>query len=145
MDDSETILFQAASEGGFRIDGLRTLMGLIHGMSMRRSFSGETAHLPAAEVVGVLFASALERFGPLYQENLVRRFLWRLGVAPLSPDRDLRLVATAEGELRSTGISPDAYFFTHRGGRAATGASDRSPIRVWSARPSAAISICTPR
>lgn len=70
MDDSETILFQAASEGGFRIDGLRTLMGLIHGMSMRRSFSGETAHLPAAEVVGVLFASALERFGPLARDVL---------------------------------------------------------------------------
>ena len=65
--------------------------------------------------------AALERFGPLYQENLVRRFLWRLGVAPLSPDRDLQLVATAETGLRTDKASPDAFFFTHQGGRGATG------------------------
>ena len=65
--------------------------------------------------------AALERFGPLYQENLVRRLLWRLGVAPLAPDRDLHLVAAVEREMRATKASPDAYFFTHRGGRAATG------------------------
>lgn len=70
MEDSESVLYQAASEGGFRIDGLRTLMGLIHGLSMRRSFSGETAHLPASEVVGGLFASCLERFGPLARDVL---------------------------------------------------------------------------
>lgn len=70
MDDSESVLFQAASEGGYRIDGLRTLMALIHGMSMRRTLSGETAHLPAAEVVGGLFASALDRFGPLARDVL---------------------------------------------------------------------------
>lgn len=70
MDDSESVLFQAASEGGYRVDGLRTLMALIHGMSMRRTLSGETAHLPAAEVVGGLFASALDRFGPFARDVL---------------------------------------------------------------------------
>lgn len=65
--------------------------------------------------------AALERFGPLYQENMIRRFLWRLGVAPLSPERDLQLVATAESGMRATAASPDAFFFTHQGGRAAQG------------------------
>jgi uncharacterized protein YdiU (UPF0061 family) len=65
--------------------------------------------------------AALERFGPLYQENLVRRFLWRLGVAPLSPERDLELVATAEAGMRERRDSPDRFFFAHQGGRNAEG------------------------
>lgn len=80
MENSDSILFQAAAQGGFRIEGLRTLMGLIHGLSMRRSFSGETAHLPAAEVVGGLFASALDRYGPFARDVLET---WGLG----SPQR----------------------------------------------------------
>lgn len=70
MEDSDSILFQAATRGGFRVDGLRTLMGLIHGMSMRRTLGGETPHLPAAEVVGGLFATALDRFGPMARDVL---------------------------------------------------------------------------
>ncbi len=65
--------------------------------------------------------AALERFGPLYQENLVRRFLWRLGVAPLSPERDLELVTTAEAGMRERKDSPDRFFFAHQGGRNAAG------------------------
>ncbi len=65
--------------------------------------------------------AALERFGPLYQEHMIRRFLWRLGMAPLSPERDLQLVATAESGMRAAAASPDAFFFTHQGGRAAQG------------------------
>lgn len=70
MDDSDSILYHAASVGGFRVDGLRTLMGLIHTLSMRRTLAGENAHLPAAEVVGGLFASALDRFGPFARDVL---------------------------------------------------------------------------
>ncbi|MCA8967729.1 MAG: YdiU family protein, partial [Planctomycetes bacterium] len=65
--------------------------------------------------------AALERFGPLYQENLARRFLWRLGVNPLSEERDLALVSTAERLMRETRASPDRFFFTHHGGRGADG------------------------
>lgn len=46
------------------------MLGLIHTQSMRRSFSGETPHLAAAEVVGMLFALALDRFGPLARDVL---------------------------------------------------------------------------
>jgi len=70
MEDSDSILSQVAGEGGFRVDGLRTLMGLIHSLSMRRTLSGDTAHLPASEVVGGLFASCLDRFGPLARDVL---------------------------------------------------------------------------
>ncbi|OCC24956.1 selenoprotein O [Croceicoccus estronivorus] len=66
--------------------------------------------------------AALERFGPLYQENLVRRFLWRLGITPLTPDKDVGLVATVEATMRERKASPDAFFFDHRGGRNANGA-----------------------
>lgn len=66
--------------------------------------------------------AALERFGPLYQENLVRRFLWRLGVNPLTPERDRELVATAEAGMRERKPSPDMFFFDHQGGRGTDGA-----------------------
>lgn len=61
--------------------------------------------------------AALERFGPLYQEALAQRFLWRLGLKSQSFDTDYTLIAAAEQQMRDEGCAPDAFFFRHRGGR----------------------------
>ncbi|MEO5597407.1 MAG: protein adenylyltransferase SelO family protein, partial [Novosphingobium sp.] len=61
--------------------------------------------------------AALERFGALYQANIARRFCWRLGVTPQGPETDTALIAAAEQAMTESKISPDSFFFTHRGGR----------------------------
>ncbi|MEP2234460.1 MAG: protein adenylyltransferase SelO family protein [Alteripontixanthobacter sp.] len=66
--------------------------------------------------------AAMERFGPLYETALVRRWLWRMGVSRRSAEQDRAVLAAAEGQLRETGAQPDAYFHRHRGGRGASGA-----------------------
>ena len=66
--------------------------------------------------------AALERFGPLYQRHLARRFLWRLGVASQGDERDLAVVAAGEAMMREQHVAPDTFFFAHRGGRGASGA-----------------------
>ncbi|MEO5587593.1 MAG: protein adenylyltransferase SelO family protein [Novosphingobium sp.] len=65
--------------------------------------------------------AALERFGPLYQAALARRFVWRLGVESRGLEVDSALIATAEQAMRDGGISPDRFFFQHRGGAGAEG------------------------
>ena len=70
--------------------------------------------------------AALERFGPLYGEQLRRRWLWRLGVRPRGTEKDSALIAACERQMREAGTQPDAFFHAHRGGRAATG--DLAPI-----------------
>ena len=65
--------------------------------------------------------AALERFGPLYVENLRRRWLWRLGVKPRDTDADRALVAACEMHMREGKIQPDAFFYAHRGARGAAG------------------------
>ncbi|QZH75314.1 MAG: YdiU family protein [Erythrobacter sp.] len=65
--------------------------------------------------------AALERFGPLYGEAMMRRFCWRLGVEQRGPESDSALVGAAEVTMREAGIGPDAFFYRHRGGRAAEG------------------------
>jgi uncharacterized protein YdiU (UPF0061 family) len=65
--------------------------------------------------------AAFNRFGDRYAEALTRRFCWRLGVASRGLEADSALIAEAEKTMRETEIGPDAYFFRHRGGRAATG------------------------
>jgi len=65
--------------------------------------------------------AALERFGPLYGEQLRRRWLWRLGLKPRGEEADGALIAACERHMRESGAQPDAFFFAHRGGRA-TGA-----------------------
>ncbi len=65
--------------------------------------------------------AALQRFAPLYQENLSRRFLWRLGLQPRNPQDDMALVVAAEAWMRDQHISPDRFFFEHRAGRNASG------------------------
>ncbi len=66
--------------------------------------------------------AAMERFGPLYEAALVRRWLWRMGVSRRSAEQDRAVLAAAEAQLRETGAQPDAYFHRHRGGRGASGA-----------------------
>ena len=62
---------------------------------------------------------ALDRFGPLYQQAMARRFTWRLGVEPQGTPADTALVQAAERAMIETGSSPDQFFFAHRAGRAA--------------------------
>ena len=65
--------------------------------------------------------AALERFGPLYGHHLRRRWLWRLGLEPLDEQRDAALIAACERHMRENAMQPDAFFYTHRGGRCAEG------------------------
>lgn len=66
--------------------------------------------------------AAFNRFGPLYQANMLRRFCWRLGIESMGEHRDGALIAAAETAMRESGEGPDAFFFRHRGGRNAEGA-----------------------
>ncbi len=61
--------------------------------------------------------AALECFGDLYQQAMIRRFCWRLGVEPRSAEEDTALIAAAEQHMREAEIGPDTFFFRHRGGR----------------------------
>ncbi|WP_298465262.1 protein adenylyltransferase SelO family protein [uncultured Erythrobacter sp.] len=65
--------------------------------------------------------AAMNRFGPLYMEAIARRWCWRLGVEPRGVEQDSTLVSACEKAMREGGQGPDVYFFTHRGGRNATG------------------------
>ncbi|MEM6585492.1 MAG: YdiU family protein [Pseudomonadota bacterium] len=69
---------------------------------------------------------ALNRFGPLYMENIARRWCWRMGVEPRGAEADGQLVALCEKAMREGGHGPDAFFFAHRGGRA----SDQTPSEL---------------
>ncbi len=66
--------------------------------------------------------AAIERYPALYHAALARRFCWRLGVASQGEERDMALVGAGEQAMRERAIGPDAFFFVHRGGRAAVGA-----------------------
>ncbi len=65
--------------------------------------------------------AAFERFPELYHAAMARRFCWRLGVETLGRDADLGLIAAAERTMVESKTGPDAFFFTHRGGRGAAG------------------------
>jgi serine/tyrosine/threonine adenylyltransferase len=60
---------------------------------------------------------ALERFPVLYQDAIVRRFLWRLGVSSLGDEKDRQLVEAAERAMVREQIPIDRFFHEHRGGR----------------------------
>lgn len=66
--------------------------------------------------------TAMDRFGPLYEAALTRRWLWRLGVEPLGTGRDRELLAVSESTLRESGVQPDEFFYRHRGGQRAEAA-----------------------
>jgi uncharacterized protein YdiU (UPF0061 family) len=61
--------------------------------------------------------AALDRFGPLYQEAMARRFTWRLGVESRGAEADTALIQTAESTMVASGIAPEQFFFDHRAGR----------------------------
>jgi len=72
--------------------------------------------------------AALERFAPLYEAALARRFCWRLGVTETTVEADLDLLMAAQEQMVAQQLSPDALFFRHRGGR--TG-SDGAPAGAF--------------
>lgn len=80
------------------------------GISLRRLVEGEP------------LIAALERFPDLYHRAMSRRFTWRLGVESRGLEADFKLIEAAEQTMRERETGPDAFFFTHRGGRDASGA-----------------------
>lgn len=66
--------------------------------------------------------AALERFGPLYHDAMARRFCWRLGIARRGLEKDAAVIGAAEVAMREGRMGPDAFFYRHRGGKAAEGA-----------------------
>lgn len=70
---------------------------------------------PLAESAPLI--AALDRFGPLYQAAMARRFAWRLGVETPEGEAATALIQAAEGAMVDGGLSPDAFFFRHRAGR----------------------------
>ncbi len=61
--------------------------------------------------------AALERFPDLYQQSVMRRLLWRLGVISKGEDEDKRLVKAAERAMVRDQIPIAAFFHGYRGGR----------------------------
>ena len=61
--------------------------------------------------------AALERFPFLFQINLIRRFLWRLGLASQGEEQDRSLIESAERAMIIGNIPIDVFFHAHRGGR----------------------------
>jgi len=61
--------------------------------------------------------AALDRFGPLYEAAMARRFAWRLGIEPRGLNNERMLIGAAEVRMREQDLSPDRFFFTHRGAR----------------------------
>ena len=66
--------------------------------------------------------AALERFGPLFQNAMARRFCWRLGIASRGLEADAVVINAAEVVMREGKLGPDEFFYRHRGGRGAQGA-----------------------
>ncbi|MFC3102240.1 protein adenylyltransferase SelO family protein [Altererythrobacter lauratis] len=65
--------------------------------------------------------AALDRFGPCYTQAMMRRFCWRLGIAPRGVEADGALIEAAEVTMREQQLSPFAFFHRHRSGRNAAG------------------------
>ena len=63
--------------------------------------------------------AALDRFAPLFNAALARRFCWRLGVEAQGTEADLALLAAAEQHMATAELSPDRFYWQHRAGRAA--------------------------
>jgi uncharacterized protein YdiU (UPF0061 family) len=61
--------------------------------------------------------AALERFGPLYEAAMARRFAWRLGIVPIGINEAKLLIAAAEVHMREHAMAPETLFFRHRAGR----------------------------
>ena len=81
--------------------------------------------------------AALEQFGPLYHTALARRFTARLGVQSCGEEADLKLVNAAGHYMAEHRLSPDAFFFAHRGGRNAPDAEFGGLLQGFAAVPKA--------
>jgi uncharacterized protein YdiU (UPF0061 family) len=60
--------------------------------------------------------AAIDRFAPLYQAAMARRFTWRLGVASQGVKRDMALIGAAEKIMHARKWAPDSFFHLMRGG-----------------------------
>jgi uncharacterized repeat protein (TIGR04138 family) len=80
-----------APTDGFHPEGLRLLLSVVHGLSLRRSLSGDGPHLGAQQVVGGLWGAALERFGILGRDVLEH---WNLDTPEKVGEAISHLVAT---------------------------------------------------
>ena len=60
---------------------------------------------------------ALNRYPELYSQAMVRRWCWRLGIAPRGLEEDTAMIGACEAAMVAGGMGPDAFFFAHRGGR----------------------------
>lgn len=70
MPDHSEHLMDLAEREGLHPDGLRTLLAVIHGLSLRRSMVGDGPHIGAQPVVSGMLSACLERFGILTQDVL---------------------------------------------------------------------------
>lgn len=61
--------------------------------------------------------AALERFPVLFQQAVVRRFLWRLGIQSRDDESDRQLVEAAERAMVREQVPIDLFFHQHRNGR----------------------------
>ncbi len=84
-----------------------------------------------AETAPLVFA--LERFGPLYQQAMARRFCWRLGVVPQGLEAEMALIGASEQHMTQHALSPDTLFFRHRGGRDAPDGAFGDLLRHYAA------------
>jgi serine/tyrosine/threonine adenylyltransferase len=60
--------------------------------------------------------AALERYAGLFQDAIVTRFLWRLGLRSSGSDNDHLLVESAERAMIAGKIPIDSFFHSHRAG-----------------------------
>lgn len=70
MADNAPFLVPLARENGFGEEGLRLLLAIIHGLSMRRSLAGDGPHLGAEQVAMGFYTTVQERFGVLTRDVL---------------------------------------------------------------------------
>lgn len=58
----------------------------------------------------------LEPYGALYEEALIERMLWRLGVKPLGQTRDKAMIGAMETALMARTVEIDRFFYDWAGG-----------------------------
>lgn len=73
--------------------------------------------------------AALERFPALFQQAIIKRFLWRLGVASQGETNDRALVEAAERLMGGDRIAVDIFFHRHRGGKLDS-MQERTPLYI---------------
>lgn len=66
--------------------------------------------------------AAINRYQLLYEQNLGRRWCWRLGLQSRGQKHDDAVVAASAAQMRERRQTPDAFFWSHRFGRDADGA-----------------------